>query len=522
VADPYDECFEKMTPCKIDTFSHQEMPCRYEEPLIPTGEEVGCPFDGSGYCRQLLTARNGEPTLQQILTSAYSERIKNVLAEPSTSVVIRSEQQFHLRDLDRFAQRRHFYEVVNNGTPGDEARFGVGCTPINEKDRFGEYLGFVDLRQHYKESALAFGLLVEPSWIREDPNTFVMGGIYGPLFGGPSFRSTVYSMQDSGTVGAACAQMCAIMALGMLADRGVEVKGSFTLTYSAWRQGREQGAARNEMELFVEGLLPEELCRVLEGCGAEPALIEIKCHEPGKEDLAARIIEANVYAAFPVILSVSGQAWRKDPYVLDAGHAVIVIGVRRDALTNGLKGFIVHDPGSGPFVPKSLYDCLDAAKKRRELLNKALEASNTIALVVAAPRSVSRHIGSCVHWLQQQDFSKDHDPYRCDGGNPEVFGTYQRREAETDYWIRLLNRNTIVRVLGPLLAGDEIIAIDACVSRLEDHRFWAIVGFRPAERGLGLVFSVAWLFDANESPESPPVAKIWRDANGSLATRPRN
>ena len=123
--DPYDECFEKLTPRKIGAFSHRRTPCLYEPPLLPheSGQEVRCPFKADNYCEELLT-RGAPQTLQAVLTKAYSERIKNVLSEPSTSVVIRSEQQFHLRDLDGFAQRRHFYEVVRNGTPGDESRFG--------------------------------------------------------------------------------------------------------------------------------------------------------------------------------------------------------------------------------------------------------------------------------------------------------------------------------------------------------------------------------------------------------------
>ena len=525
--DRFDECFEKLTPRKIDTFSHREIPCLYEHPIVPreVEEEGFCPLGADRYCQELLSC--GEPrTLQEILTRAYSERIKNVLCEPSTSVVIRSEQQFHLRDLARFAQRRHFYEVVHNGTPGDESRFGVGCTPIHEADRFGEYLGFVDLRQHYRNSALAFGLLVEPRWIREDPNTFVISGVYGPLFGAHSFRSSVYSMQDPETIGAVCAQMCAIMALGMLADRKVEVKGSFTLTYLAWQLGHQPGERDSSGqigELLVGGLKPEGIRDVLWRCRANAKLIKVDCKHNGADDLATRIIEANIYARFPVILAIDAQEWKKDPAAPQEGHAITIVGVRRNALTNEPVAFIVHDPGSGPFMHIRTARCFDAAKAYRVWSIEEphyWEPGNAIAMVVAATHSsIRRHVDDCVRWLRKCDFSTGHNFYHGGGGNPETFGAYERREPGTDYRLRLLTRNTIGPFLGGFLRVEDALGrseIDKCVSSLWGSRFWTVVGFRQGSSGSALVLSVVWVFDAGELYGSAPVAKLWRDQDGTL------
>lgn len=522
--DPYDECFEQVTPRKIDTFSHRRTPCRYEPPIVPpaAGASEVCPF--KEYCEELRT-RGARQTLQYVLTKAYSERIKNVLTESSTSVVIRSEQQFHLRDLCRFAQRRHFYEVVRNGTPGDESRFGVGCTEINEEDRFGEYLGFVDLRQHYRKSALAFGLLVEPSWIREDPNTFVIAGVYGPLFGAHSFRSSVYAMQDSKAVGAVCGQMCAIMALGMLADRGVEVKGSFTLTYLAWLLPQltgEQDTPPPVGKLEVGGLVPEDLREVLRRCGASAARIRIRCTHPWKDDLATRIIEANIYARFPVILAVDGPVWRRKLEASQEGHALVIVGVRRNALTGAPIGFIVHDPGSGPFMYCRTARCFEAAKAYRMLSVNAPgggKADNSIHMVAAATDSIRRHVNDCVAWLIRHDFDPSHNLYGDPGGNPERFMSYAAREPGTDYRIRLLCRDNIDGCLGPFLPDKDPYGrtvIRACLESLPESQFWTVMGFCHRARGLSPALSVVWLFDAREDAPTPPVAKFWFDQGGML------
>ena len=523
--DPYDQCFEQVTPRRIDTFSYRKTPCRYEPPLVPHDKGV-CPFR-EGYCKAIETG-GGALSLHKVLTKAYSWRIKNVLTESSTSVVIRSEQQFHLRDLDRFAQRRHFYEVVQNGTPDSISRFGVGCTEIVEDDRFGEYLGFVDLRQYYQSSPLAFGLLVEPSWIREDPNTFSISGVYGPLFGAHSFRSSVYAMQDSKAVGAVCAQMCAIMALGMLADRGVEVKGSFTLTYLAWHEAhREQGqdpppAVPAARELQVQGLTPEDLHGVLQRCGASAARFKIRCTHPWKDDLATRMIEANIYARFPVILAVDGPVWRGDLKAPREAHAVMIVGVRRNALTGAPMGFIVHDPGSGPFMYCRAARCFRAARAYRIRPGGSPEegiADNAIHMVVAATDPVRHHVNHCVAWLLRHDFDPGHNPYADPGGNPQRFMPYAAREPGTDYRIRLLCPYNIDGCLGPFLPSVDAngrAVIRRVLEELPDSRFWTVMGFTCLDHGLRPSLAVVWLFDACEDAQGPPRAKFWLDQDGTV------
>jgi hypothetical protein len=523
--DPYDECFEQVTPRKIDTFSYHETPCRYEPPLVPHAAGP-CPCRNA-YCRTPTTLA-GMQTLDRVLTQAYSRRIKNVLTESSTSVVIRSEQQFHLRDLCRFAQRRHFYEVVQNGAPDDESRLGVGCTKIDEGDRLGEYLGFVDLREHYYSSPIAFGVLVEPKWIREDPSTFVISGVYGPLFGAHSFRSSVYAMQDRGTIGAVCGQMCAIMALGMLADRGIEVKGSFTLTYLACIEppppdGQKPPGVR---ELKVRGLTPEELGEVMGKCGANAQCIALQCKYPWADDLATRIIEANIYARFPVILAVDAPTWRDDPSASPGAHAVTIVGVRLNPLTREPIGFIVHDPGSGPFQYSRTGHCFDASKAHQiqsESNPKQWNAGNTIHMVVAATDSICRHAFDCVLWLGSQDWDPGQDSSSESGNRPERFMPYAQRCRGTDYRIRLLDRESIYGFLGPLLRdgdseGPETVR--ARVERLPESRlwFWTVMGFRQQPDRSRLALSVVWLFDARDSDERRPVAKFWYGQSSRLET----
>jgi hypothetical protein len=390
----------------------------------------------------------------------------------------------------------------------------------------------MDLREHYRKSPLAFALLVEPSWIREDPSVFVIRGDYGPLFGAHSFRSTIYSMQDPGTAGAKCAQMCAIMVLGMLADRGVEVKGSFTLTYLSWQQessrsGKLKQAARADKSgtMKIDGLLPEQLQRVLIQCGSRARLYQVKPERRGAEELATRIIEANIKARFPVILAVDSAAWSgkepgttRGPDGAPLGHAVTVVGIRRSTLNGQPVSFIVHDPASGPFQNLRTDRCTRAARTYQVKKGGRWQAADEIRFVAAATKSIDRSLGACLRWLDERDYESDSSVYAIDGAAFETFAPYREVADGTDYQMRLLNRNSILNYLRPLLDRGDAGAVPQltwALDSLSDSRYWAIIGFRIDKDNVTRL-SVMWLFDAREELTSAPVLKLWRSPDGPL------
>jgi hypothetical protein len=446
------DCFLNTTPPKNHVFSHQAMPCRFEPPLPKWDEgKLVCPFKKNGYCERI----DGESVLERSLTRAYTNAIKNVLSEPSTSLVIRSEQQFHGRDRLRFSQRRHFFEVLRSPKSKALKHLGTRCTPLDAGDRLGEYIGFVDLRQFYDVSPLALGLLAVPRSMREDPAITVITGDYGPLFGAHSFQSTVYSMQDPDTTGAMCAQICAIMVLGMLADRGAEIKGSFTLTYLAalQRQQRQQSlsgglpamlkrvdeeAGTDALFSFpVGGMSPRELRDVLQACGASADLI---CLDASDVRRGSRLIEAYIYAKFPVILAVDAWTWKpkhlrpSEPET--SPHAVTVVGLRRDACGGDLPSLIVHDPASQPFWERKVSECFEAAY--------AMDKLNKLIIVGTADSGITRHANDCIEGLLD-------DPLE-----DEVRLALEGRDG-WDLQIRLLRRGSLFPVLLPEMQHDDTV-----------------------------------------------------------------
>ncbi len=536
--DPFGRSFRKVTPPRHYTFSHRKMPCSYE-PSLPQasgtnvaatpGPHETCPFRVSGFCKEV----EDKPALRNSLAAAYKEHFKCLLAETSTNVVIRSEQQFHQKDMARLAHRRHFYEVVSFRS--DPGRFGVGCTKIDSGDRFGEYLGFVDLRLHFNVSPLAFGLLVEPSWVREEPLTFVIRGDYGPLFGAHSFRSSIYAMQDTGTIGAMCAQMSAIMAVGMLADRGADVKGSFTLTYLAWKV-KQYAAA----DLVGDaGLSPEELLKVLKQCRVEAQLHRIKAQgflkkdrtkvgfggklvhwlrahgflkkegtkdvnrERNRRRLIVRIIEANLYARFPVIMAVSSGAWNRAATKPEEPHAVVVVGVRRHAASREPAAFIIHCPGSGPFKVMGVDRVLDAALRYQD--------DSTVHFIAVTEKSLAQPALLCAKQLMRRE-----QPY-SDGR--QLFRDYYEPEQGVSYEIRLLNRGTILLHLALLNSerpfdDDARQTLEQALAELPDSRFWVFTGMRQSTGIDADQVCTVWIFDAISERGTPPILTLQRTSTG--------
>jgi hypothetical protein len=223
-----------------------------------------------------------------------------------------------------------------------------------------------------------------------------------------------------------------------------------------------------------------------------------------------------------VILAVDAQEWKQAPAAPQEGHAITIVGVRRNALTNEPVAFIVHDPGSGPFLPIRTRRCLNAAKAYRVRSKQGTddwEPGNAVDIVIAATHSVRCHVDDCVRWLRDCDFSEGHNPYGRSGDNPERFGAYERREPGTDYRLRLLNRNTVGRLLDPFFPVEDSFGrekIRTYLSNLKESRFWTVMGFRQAADGSRVALSVVWLFDAGECYQSAPLAKFWRDERGTL------
>jgi hypothetical protein len=532
--DRFSECFLKITPQNNMTFSNREMPCRFEPPLQPTTSRQECPFHVGGFCSNV-----SDSVLGLAIQRAYSEKTKSTLNEASTSIVVRSEHHFHTQDLFRTTQRRHFYEGIQAGS-GDWSRFGIHCSPMDVNDRYGEYLGFLDLREHFNRSPLAFALLVEPGSIREDPNAFVIRGDYGPLFGAHSFRSTVYSMQDPKTTGAMCAQACIIMALGMLGDRKSEIKGSFTVTYlgqltrlAKEKKSREEstkapGRTRSLQEFLEEvsseidahvdsepynsfevgGLNPEEVRDVLRQCNVgaelnvirhEKALPNAGCSPSERE--AMRVIEANIRARFPVILSVNGKTWTQDENCNpDVGHAVTIVGFRRNVAGEAIS-LIVHDPASQPFLERSPRKCLEAAREHRVVDPKTGEQKpgNRYSFVVALEKSVRFHAHECIEWL------------RSDHRERMKFAPFYLCSKGTNYRICAANALSVFRILAPEVAQQHHVRVfeDRILKNIA--RVWCVVTYNNGQ------FHVAWLFDANMK-RAQYVLRLAKTSDGYNAT----
>jgi hypothetical protein len=249
--------FTQLCPNIQDTFSFWKFPCPNEQQLDGTAwfqSPQDCPL--ADYCAQYREipsskADKRRKNLSEKLVEIYSSDIKVTLVEPSASIVVRSEHQYHQNERFRLSLRKHLYEVRKWHEEHDREekealtktdwRKGAGlesiatrCTKeLNTKTILGRYLGFVDLRLIYAESPLAMGLLAVPEWLKVDPDLYCITGEYGPLFGGPAFPCSVYMMQDPQTGGSKCGHACIVMALGLLSDRGARMCGPYDITHRA-------------------------------------------------------------------------------------------------------------------------------------------------------------------------------------------------------------------------------------------------------------------------------------------------
>ena len=514
-------------PPLTETSSHREKPCRYEQPIRP--KAIGQALEPCPYRPDCDRFERGPGTpMSRRLARVYTPWIKVTLSEPSSSIVVRSEHQFHRREGQRHALRKHLYEVV--ATREDErsapTRFGLGCTALVPGDKLGHYLGFVDLRLYYEGTPLAMGLLALPRRLREDPDTFVITGEYGPIFGAHGFSSSVYSMHDSITSGARCAQACVIMSLGMLADRGARMIGSYEITYLAKSNAHAPpppvpaipGASPNCLSspaiarpnhIFrVTGLTGPEIELVLRKSNASPLFSRLeRRYSPSEnglsERLALRLIQGYLYARFPVILLVDSETWYQSK-CSNPGHAVTLVGVRNSSVQNPEPTFIVHDPGYLPFFEKSVADALEAGY---QFSNK-----EAVRFVAVADFTIRRHAYPCVNTLLK-------------GADLANFQPYLTGERGNDYRINLVHRDDL------RFAYFSTVQAPPRIERHLKHllprsRYWCVSGYETNR------VNRVWLFNASPVPGEEPgqlgdrwlarvdlgpdgIEVVWkRDANG--------
>ncbi len=76
---------------------------------------------------------------------------------------------------------------------GRHTRPMLGPPSTTNGGGYGKYLGFVDLRTVSMRQPIALALLVPPRAMRHDPDTYIVTGNYGRIFGATSFSCTPFS-----------------------------------------------------------------------------------------------------------------------------------------------------------------------------------------------------------------------------------------------------------------------------------------------------------------------------------------
>jgi hypothetical protein len=438
-------------------------------------------------------------------------------AEVSSSIVVRAEHQFNQHDDERHTLRKHFYELLAPGTLDDPRKItpdeatALICEPISPSDRFGEYLGFLELRPVHTRSPVAMGLLAPPQGLRHDAGVFLILANYGTLFGGPSFPCTVYSTHDKVTGGAHCAQACLIMALGTLADRGARIYGTYTLTYLAKSPFAERIpeisseclAGQGGMSFVAKGLFPKEMKSALLDCGVSAKIFDSPINpnlESEYAELGFRIIEAYVLARFPVILLVdSGPWWPWEKSGRGIGHAVTVIGIRQGR-TRKDSALIVHDPGFIPFYERPFDECVAASR--------ALAGGKAFSCILVADCEIKHHAQDCVARIIESEDSS-------------TFSAFLHGYASygSSYQIRLLHSDD----LPVFLFGKDIYPPNAAVrgqrkelvkwleAKITRSRYWCVSG---------LVYGkprIAWLVDA-QNGRNPQISARFNLADDGVTT----
>lgn len=463
------------------------------------------------------------------LERTYGSRIKAGLIELSASGVVRSENPYNA-DERRLALRKHVF-AWTGPPPSPPDRPALGHYPVEPGDRFHQYLGFVDLRSVWQKAPLALGVLAVPNKFARDPATRVITGCYGPLFGGPAFTSTVYSMQDPGASGAYCAETAMLMALALLADRGARLDGSHTLSFRGSAKQHYEGggpadcvarsaATRPAWFYEVGNLTPEACFKVLGHTDYRVSPDRIVSSDPGRVPprLADLVVRAYLDARFPVILGVDAHEWAKGrdpdpPEPGKVGHAVVVVGYRVTGPAAEDVSWLVHDPSDRPFLPRKLGRCLAAAWA---VIPNPGEPGQ-LNLLPVADHNVGVHLWPCVEflrtranqvwfnvWTSDAPAGPHHDEaVRELRGMIDTFERYATSAATAGvgYHLRAgLVDPTACRTFfqdegsGPAVdkLADRLAGV---IGRLPGRRYWCLAGYQ-ATGGQPARVRHVWLFNA--------------------------
>ncbi len=478
-----------------------------------------------------------------------------VKAWPVDGMGWRDLRQRVFASMEPFGFDRNLKKLLCD-TIGIHSQTYLGCHEIAEDSKFGKYLGFVDVRTTSTRSPIAMGLLVPPRYLRHDPDVYLIAGDYGKLFGAESFASTVFSMHDELVSGARCAQACVIMALAMLADRGVKVIGSYDITYLA--KEPEAGSAREHAELTpvddgcllksdgtcggfrIQGLRPSEIVRVFRSpvCNASADRVELPSNGNTRR-LVSRLIEGYLLARYPAILPVDSIPWWKQPAPA-RGHAVLIVGMRRscrrvdsrgDRLPrNSITELILQDPGRSPFVKRPIEDCLDANEvyprtRPNGIGDDPAGDGKIIELIFVAERKIRRHAYDCVRVLLDENrrypFS---ERYYCSLENAAGLSDATRALFDTDYRIFLVHRRDLVKTLAiPELDGhsysdrtrpltrlgreatrryNSVNRVKDKIKSLKSEWHWCVAGYHQDK------IEMAWLFSVDSENGTDPACWI--------------
>lgn len=488
----FDQRFRKILPSLTQTCSNMDYPCAKGSAGCET---AACDLDSSAAAGSLAC-----------IQMTYGRGIRTVLAEKSASIVVRSENQFSDARSQRISLRKHIYESA----PDARSTSGVlACQRLKAEDRFGEYLGFVDLRNYVTvpgtppggppRSPLAMAVLAPPKHHRDVHTGTILTGGYGPLFGGPAFPSTIYSMQDEETSGAACIHACLIMSLGMLADRGARLMGSHTLVCAAVPQcgvgipekaaeGLPKDAADGIMgRVPVQGMRLAEVLELLtQGDGrlfrVSPFLQKLgpNC----RLRYVLRLIEAYAVARFPAIMAVNKNAWvgKVNDDTCRHGHAVVLLGVdtgRPDAEAT----LYVHDPGSQPYAQRSVSTCFGAARKYVETgvaAASAVQGDDRINLILLADESVQLDPAKCAARLMHAE------PKFGDYAGSATIDGPDGLPDDYDLRVRLLDESQVASMLSPKQQAARVQPLPT----LPKAVYWVFAGYR------GGGAQAIWAFDA--------------------------
>lgn len=410
-----------------------------------------------------------------------------------------------------------------------------GCHRLRTGTEFNKYLGFIDLRMHSVTAPIAMAVLAVPRHLRHAENVYVITGTYGPIFGGPGFSSTVYSMQDP-QGGGKCAQACTIMALAMLADRGPKVMGSFNVTYLSSLVGEpeavhpEQASPQHCLKrdrndngrIFnVGGLTFEQLEALLNRpeCGTTVSAERLGVSE---RRLTARLLECYTTARCPTIVLLQDQRWYPwaDTSVEPVGHAVVVVGFRKRghddvSLDAGspplIDSVIVHDPGHSPYVERGISQLFDASRGFEHREGASLSVKDRFHSLFVAPKTIQTHLFRCLRELCfcSEDV-RDEGYWRFFSGCWPRFSSGADLPAGADYHFAHVHRADVGRYLFDSamnpndrqtwqsngFASDQNVAdarkdIDEATGTVAGSWCWVVRCFWRKQ------LAVAWVFEAN-------------------------